>query len=141
MDPRLEIHGASLRPPPPWRALPASSTQEQCTVSSAPHSLLVSAADHELPSLCAEELRRRWFSRVSPLLHAVLHCSRLVTIRCRIRFFFVPPGCTMQARWRGCGIRLLVWSLAFLGSWCIPPNEGKPASLQSRQPTWGFSGV
>uniref|UniRef100_A0A8C8A2H0 receptor protein-tyrosine kinase n=1 Tax=Oryzias sinensis TaxID=183150 RepID=A0A8C8A2H0_9TELE len=29
----------------------------------------------------------------------------------------------MQARWRGCGIRLLVWSLAFLGSWCIPANE------------------
>ncbi len=35
----------------------------------------------------------------------------------------------MQSRWWSCGIRLgalaWVWSLALLGAWCIPANEGK----------------
>lgn len=43
--------------------------------------------------------------------------------------FWLFFGCAMQSRWWSCGIRLVawtgVWSLALLGAWCIPANEGK----------------
>ncbi len=114
---RLALHSAPpARCPPPQTQSAHSSSVPSSTrrIVWAPLSLrgriTIQMVSLRYPAICWPKLLL--FRKNLPLLLPVV--------------FF---GCAMQSRWWSCGIRLVawtwVWSVALLGAWCIPANEGK----------------
>lgn len=116
----LERLFASLRPPPPARSPPP---QIQSAHSSGPSSTRRITWVHI-------SLSGRMMIQMVSLRYPALFWLKLLLFRKNLApvtgWVF---GCAMQSRWWSCGIRLVswtwVWSLALLGAWCIPANEGK----------------